>query len=99
MTSDALSVNRMADPVVRRRVACLLAGLVAVTWMAVHVGAHASGPFSQAELRDIGCAVPFRPPQIEQCVGPEADPVGDLGREIQQLQQQVKQPPPGLAGN
>ena len=66
-----LRMHRMADPVVRRRVAVMLLALFALVLATVSLLGKPAGPFSQDELRSVS-GLPIAPPQIERRIAPPA---------------------------
>lgn len=92
MASIPIAADRMADPVLRRRVAVLLVALGALVWILVTIGARAGGPFSTRELQDLS-GVPVPPPQIEQRFAPEGSPLDDFARQFSELRRRVSQVP------
>jgi hypothetical protein len=67
--SEVVRVHRMAVPVVRQRVAAIVAVLLGLGWALVSLVGNAGGVYSQEELRHLG-GIPFAPPQIQQRIAP-----------------------------
>lgn len=88
--------HRMADPVVRRRVALLAVAIVALSWGAVRLAGSPGGPFGRTELRDLS-GVPIVPPQIEDRVPPPPNPLEDLTRQLEDLTTGLSGPAPSAA--
>lgn len=82
--SELVRVHRMAAPVVRRRVAVIVAVLLGLAWMLVSQVGNAPGIYSQEELRHLG-GVPFAPPQIQRRIAPAFG-----GSDIEQLISQLE---------
>lgn len=94
MTDFALP-HRMADPVVRRRVAALTVALLGLAWVAVTMGGRTGGPYSQEELRHL-VGIPFPPPQIESRFRPPSDPLGEFADQFEDLRRRVGEAPTNL---
>ena len=86
------SLHRMLDPIVRRRVAAILAALFALAWSIVWVLGEPTGPFSRAELREVS-GLPYAPPQIQRRIPPSAGDTAELQRQIDQLQDLLRGTP------
>lgn len=67
--SDLVRVHRMAVPVVRQRVAMIVALLIGLGWALVSLVGNPAGVYSTEELRHLG-GIPFAPPQIQQRLAP-----------------------------
>jgi len=76
-------VHRMADPIVRRRTAVMMAALFGFMLAVVTLLGRPTGPFSTEELRSVS-GLPIAPPQIERRIAPPA-PETDLQQQIDDL--------------
>lgn len=63
--------HRMADPVVRRRTAAMLAAITALVWVSVALLGRPDGAFTDVELPDVA-GLPIPVPQIERRLPPPA---------------------------
>jgi hypothetical protein len=79
------TLDRMTDPLTRRRAALMLAALFALAWMVVRLLSEPTGPYSQTELRHLS-GVPYAPPQIQRRIAPPAEDTAELQRQIDQLE-------------
>ncbi len=79
------TLNRMADPLTRRRAAAVFVGLFALAWMVVWLLGEPSGPYSATELRHVS-GVPYAPPQIQRRIAPPAADPAELQRQFDQLE-------------
>ena len=83
--SDLVRVHRMASPVVRVRVAGIVAMLVGLAWAMISLVGNPAGVYSTEELRHLG-GIPFAPPQIQQRIAPPL-----AGDDFEQLISQLEQ--------
>jgi hypothetical protein len=79
------ALNRMTDPITRRRAAAMLGALFALAWMVVWLLGEPSGPYSQTELRHVS-GLPYAPPQIQRRIAPPAADPAELQRQVDQLE-------------
>lgn len=90
-------VHRMADPVIRRRVATMLAALFVFALTAVALLGRPTGFFTPEELRHVS-NLPIAPPQIQRRIAPPVTNA-DLEDQIEQLESLLRgtpvQPSPG----
>ena len=85
------ALNRMVDPVTRRRVAAMLAALFALAWVVVALFAEPTGPFTRNELRHVS-GLPYAPPQIQRRIAPSAADPAELQRQVDQLEDVLRGP-------
>ena len=85
-------LNRMADPIVRRRTAAMLAALFALAVVSVTLLGRPAGFFTQEELRHVS-GLPIAPPQIQRRIAPPAGTAADLEDQIQELEELLRGTP------
>lgn len=61
--------HRMADPIVRRRTALMLAAIGGLVWISVALLGRTDGAFTDVELPDVA-GLPIPVPQIEHRLPP-----------------------------
>lgn len=93
--SELVRVHRMAAPVVRRRVAGIVAMLIGLAWAMVSLIGNPTGVYSTEELRHLG-GIPFAPPQIQQRIAPPlaGDDFDELITQLEQIYRGGAQPSP-----
>ncbi|MGH2785824.1 MAG: hypothetical protein ACRDJ1_11225 [Actinomycetota bacterium] len=93
--SELVRVHRMAAPVVRQRVAVIVAFLVGLAWALVSLVGQPGGVYSTEELRHLS-GIPFAPPQIQQRIAPPlaGSEFDTLITQLEQIYQGGAQPSP-----
>lgn len=93
--SELVRIHRMAVPIVRQRVAMVVAMLLGLGWVLVSLVGNPPGVYSSEELRHLG-GIPFAPPQIQQRIAPPlaGDDFDRLITELEDIYRGGVQPSP-----